>query len=302
MLDRQFASPRPWLAPWQVIAAHLAIVGLGGGMLASSSSPWVGIVGSIAVGTSLFALTGLMMEASQPHRAHRRSWTDLVGRVAGWPLLVPFSAYRGFLAAHLAATNEVGDPHRALNARGMLAWGAIRQTVLIHRHALRNLRGVGLGWYLLETGAMIAVGALVLASRPWLVVGPLVVLVTWDQMRIVTEHLDLGAGRFADTWQLALPAPLSRWLLHRDHHLEHHLRPALRWHELPVSRAEISRGGFVAAERRVTARSLARVVLRPAPVILPGADPVPPPPRWAGRAAIRARPRQPEHPDRESVG
>ena len=300
MLDRQFASPRHWLAPWQVITAHLAIIGLGGGILASSPSPWAGVIGSLAVGTSLFALMGLMGEASQTHRSYRRSWTDALGRVAGWPLLVPFTAYRAFLQAHLEATNEAGDPHRPLNSRWMLAGGSVWQTFLIHRHAVRNLRGVALALYLAESLAMVGALGLILVGHPWLV-GPLMVAGVWEQLRVVTGHLDLGAGRFADTWQLALPATLSRWLLHRDHHLEQHLRPNLRWFELPVYRAEIVRGGFVDADRQVTLRQFARIILHPAPPLIVVVAPEPAP-RWAGRAAIRARPRQSNQTDHESVG
>ena len=270
-------------------------------MLAASPSLWVEITGSVAVGTSLFALTGLMAEASRPRPIYRRSWTDTLARVAGWPLLVPFSAYRLFLSAHLAATNGEADPHRSLNSRWMLAGGSVWQTALIHRHAIRNLRGWALGGYLAESVVMVGLVSLILIENPWMVVGPVVIMVSWDQLRIVTEHLDLGAGRFADTWQLTLPTSLSRWLLHRDHHLEHHLRPTLRWHELPVYRAEIARGGFVDSDRQVTARTLARVFCRPTPAVPLVIDSVAAP-QWAGRAAIRARPRQPDHLDRESVG
>ena len=126
----------------------------------------------------------------------------------------------------------------------------------------------------------------------------------WQNLRIVTEHLDRPAGRFLDTWQLALPARLSRWLLHADHHLEHHLRPGLRWHELPLYRAEIDRGGFIPAPQRVTPLTFAREVFcRPParPASLPNEPNAVPAPKWAGRAAIRARPRQPNHPTRDSV-
>jgi len=89
---------------------------------------------------------------------------------------------------------------------------------------------------------------------------PLAVTALLQNLRIVTEHLDLPSGRFHDTWQLALPRPLSRWLLHHDHHLEHHLRPGLPWHELPAYRAELARSGAVSAPQGITPGRFAREV------------------------------------------
>jgi fatty acid desaturase len=53
--------------------------------------------------------------------------------------------------------------------------------------------------------------------------------------------MDLSAGKYHDTWQLVLPAWLSLWLLHYDHHLEHHVRPRMHWYELPALRAKLAR-------------------------------------------------------------
>jgi fatty acid desaturase len=106
-------------------------------------------------------------------------------------------------------------------------------------------------------------------------------------LRIITEHLDLPSGRFHDTWQLSLPPLLSRWLLHYDHHLEHHLRPGLHWHELPRYRAELDRAEAVPPSMRVTLRQFAREVFAGRKIKPQYAQP-----RWAGRDAIRARPRR----------
>ena len=299
------SRPRPRTAARLIIVAHLAVVALAGFALVSSHSRVVWGVAALASGTSLFALTGLVHEASHRHLARHRGWNDALGMLAGWPLLTPISAYRAFHSAHHQATNHDGDPNEPLNSRWMLLVGSVCYVTLIHRHALQTLRGRALGRYLAETLAMIATLAVVLTWLPHAIrerafLVPLVVTALWQNLRIVTEHLDLPSGRFHDTWQLALPAPLSRWLLHYDHHLEHHLRPGLRWHELPLYRAEIHRGGFIPALQQVTALQFAREVFwRPSPPCSPSAIPAP---RWAGRAAIRARPRQPNHPTRESVG
>ena len=73
-------------------------------------------------------------------------------------------------------------------------------------------------------------------DRGWLL--PLLVVMILQNIRIVTEHLDLPSGRYYDTWQLVLPSWLSGWILHYDHHLEHHLRPGLHWYELPGYRRD----------------------------------------------------------------
>ena len=38
-----------------------------------------------------------------------------------------------------------------------------------------------------------------------------------------------------------LPGWLSVWLLHYDHHLEHHIRPRLPWYALPELRGRLAR-------------------------------------------------------------
>ena len=73
--------------------------------------------------------------------------------------------------------------------------------------------------------------------REWSLLGPLIVVAVLQNLRIVTGHMDLPAGKYHDTWQLVLPGWLSVWLLHYDHHLEHHIRPRLNWYELPALRA-----------------------------------------------------------------
>ena len=283
-------------SPWArlAIGAHLGVVLVAGFVLVSSHAKVVWAVGAIVSGASLFVLTGLVHEASHRLLARRAWLNEGLGNLAGWPLLTPLSAYRAFHLKHHQATNRVDDPNAPLNSRWMIAFGSVAYVVLIHRHACKTLRGRALARHAFETLAMVATLAAALAwlphairERAWLL--PLAVTALLQNLRIVSEHLDLPSGRFHDTWQLALPPTLSRWLLHYDHHLEHHLRPALRWHELPRYRAELDRAEAVPTSRRVTPRQFAREVFarRQAP---PSA--AVPRPKWAGRDAIRARPRR----------
>ncbi len=306
MLDRPLApaARRPRLAPQTLIGAHLAVFGLAGFALVWSQSVPIWIISALAAGTSLFACTGLIRDASHRRLASNRVGNDLLGMLIGWATLTPLSAYRLFQTAHLQATNQTQDPNHPLNSRWMLAFGAPAYVVLVHWYAIRTFRGREFFWYGIETVAMIVtlglIGACVpheVCERAFLL--PLVVAACWRNFGIVAEHLDLPSGRFLDTWQLALPAPLSRWLLHADHHLEQHLRPSLCWHELPVYRAEIVRGGFVPPAHQITVLKFARLVVCKRRPVASGA--ISSPPRWAGRAAIRARPRQPNHPPRGSV-
>ena len=289
MPDRRSNWPR------LAIGVHLAMVLVTGFVLVSSHSKGVWVVGAILSGASLFALTGLIHEASHRLLARPGWLNEWLGNLAGWTLLTPLSAYRAFHLKHHQATNRVDDPNAPLNSRWMIAFGSVAYVVLIHRHACKTLRGRALARYVFETASMVATLAIALIwlphairERAWLL--PLAVTALFQNLRIVSEHLDLPSGRFHDTWQLDLPRGLSRWLLHYDHHLEHHLRPGLRWHELPGYRLELDRLEVVPASRRVGPGRFALEVFaaRPAPI----RPAIIPRPRWAGRDAIRARPRR----------
>jgi glucans biosynthesis protein C len=239
------------LASWQLAARHATLL---------HYATWASISG-----VSLFVLTGLVHEAS--HRLLSRStWlNELLGNLAGWIVLTPLTAYRSFHLKHHQTTNHESDPNRPLNSRWMLAAGSFVYATLIHLHVWKNVRGRLLARYLLEMAGMalfLAAMALLLPhslrDRAWLL--PLVIVMILQNIRIVTEHLDLPAGRFHDTWQLVLPGWLSAWLLHYDHHLEHHLRPGLHWHELPGYRARLSASENEPRLHRVTLGSYFRDV------------------------------------------
>ncbi len=230
----------PHLAIW----VHLFVVIVASWQLASAHTKPVYVLWATISAVSLFVLTGLVHEAS--HRLLARSaWlNELAGNLAGWLVLTPLSAYRAFHLKHHQATNREGDPNAPLNSRRMLAVGSFVYAGLIHRYAWRNLRGRLLRRYLFETAGMtVFLTALVVvlprALRERALFLPIGIVALLQNVRIVTEHLDLGPERYRDTWQLVLPAWLSRWLLHYDHHLEHHLRPGLHWYELPALRAQL---------------------------------------------------------------
>jgi len=235
----------------------LAIVAAASWQLAHSH--WYPLVAALAAlsGVSLFVLTGLVHEASHFLLARPVWLNELAGNLAGWALFTPLSAYRAFHLKHHQTTNRADDPNAPLNSRWMLLIGSPVYMLLIHRYVLNNLRGRQLARYLLEMAGMgVFLAALVLflpsgyRDRSWLL--PLAVVILLQNVRIVTEHLDLPAGRYRDTWQLVLPGWLSRWLLHYDHHLEHHLRPGLHWHELPAYRTLLIAHEPALASNRVT--------------------------------------------------
>ena len=216
------------VASWQLAQPHVKLVYLLWGTLS---------------GVSLFVLTGLVHEASH-YLLFRSTWlNEAAGNLAGWLVLTPLSAYRAFHLKHHQTTNEDDDPNTSLNSRWMLGFGSLVYIALVHWYAWRNLRGKQLFRYLCELAGMaVFLGGLVflprtLRERAWWL--PLAIVAAIQNIRIVSEHLELGPGRYHDTWQIVLPAWLSRWLLHYDHHLEHHLRPGLHWFELPSYRAEL---------------------------------------------------------------
>jgi fatty acid desaturase len=227
-----------------VIGAHLFLVAAGGFALAWTYSDWPRIVLSLITGTSLFVLTGLVHEASH-HLLARRAWlNDLLGNLAGTLLATPVSAYRALHLKHHQATNRDDDPNRILKSRWMILFGVPTYISLAHLYAWRNLRGRAMARYLLELAGMslLIAGIFVLPRyvREWSLLGPLIVVAVLQNVRIVTGHMDLPSGKYHDTWQLVLPGWLSVWLLHYDHHLEHHIRPRLNWYELPALRAKLA--------------------------------------------------------------
>jgi fatty acid desaturase len=255
--------------PQLAIGTHLLIVGLASWQLATSHSKPVYAAWAVLSGFSLFVLTGLVHEAS--HRLLARSWwlNELAGNLAGWLVLTPLSAYRAFHLKHHQTTNEKGDPNAPLNSRSMLALGSLVYPALIHAYAWRNMRGRLLGRYALENAGMVVLWTALLlllprALRERALFLPIGIVALLQNIRIVTEHLDLKSEKYRDTWQLVLPRWLSTWLLHYDHHLEHHLRPGLHWHELPGYRAQLTARDHELRLLRVTFTEYFRLVfLRP---------------------------------------
>jgi fatty acid desaturase len=207
-------------------------------------SDWGRIVLSFVSGTSIFVLTGLVHEASH-HLLARRAWlNDLLGNLAGVLLATPVSAYRALHLKHHQSTNRDDDPNKILKSRWMILFGVPTYIALAHLYAWRNLRGRELVRYLFEVAFMaVPIACIFILPRPireWSLLGPLMVVAALQNLRIVTGHMDLPAGKYHDTWQLVLPGWLSLWLLHYDHHLEHHIRPRLNWYELPALRARLA--------------------------------------------------------------
>jgi fatty acid desaturase len=228
-----------------VIGSHIVVVLALGALLAQNrSGPWRVILTFIS-GTSLFVLTGLVHEASH-HLLARRAWlNDLLGNLAGTLLATPVSAYRALHLKHHQTTNRDDDPNKMLRSRWMILFGVPTYIFLTHSHAWHYMRGRPLFRYLAEMALMAAVvvAGLWLLPRPireWSLLGPLMVVGVLQNVRIVTGHMDLPSGKYDDTWQLVLPGWLSVWLLHYDHHLEHHVRPRMVWHELPGLRTKLA--------------------------------------------------------------
>jgi Fatty acid desaturase len=151
----------------------------------------------------------------------------------------------------------------------MILFGVPTYIFLTHRYVWRHMRGRALIRYFVELSCMAAaVSTLWLfprSVREWSLLGPLIVVVVLQNVRIVTGHMDLPSGKYNDTWQLVLPRWLSVWLLHYDHHLEHHLRPRLHWHELPGLRAKLAAEGRLELHRVTLPQFFFEVFLRRAP-------------------------------------
>jgi fatty acid desaturase len=227
-----------------VIAAHLAIfVGMSYA-LALTHADLGRVVLSLISGASLFVLTSLVHEASHYHLARPAWLNDLLGNLAGTLFATPVSAYRAVHMKHHQTTNRDDDPFTVLNSRWMIFFGAVTHLALAHVYVWRHLRGRALGRYLIEMSViLVLLAAAFVLPRPvreWSLFGPLIVVVVLQNIHIVTGHLDLPAAKYHDTWQLVLPRWFSLWMIHHDHHLEHHIYPRLHWYELPHVRARLS--------------------------------------------------------------
>jgi fatty acid desaturase len=227
-----------------VIAAHLVVFVLASCALALTYSDLLRLVLTLISGTSLFVLSSLVHEASHYNLARSPWLNDLLGNLAGNLLATPVSAYRALHMKHHQTTNRKDDPFLVFNSRWMILFGAPTAIALAHVYAWRNLRGRALLRYVVELFGLFALVAVIFALprpvREWSVIGPLVVVAVLQNIHIVTGHLDLPAGKYHDTWQLVLPRWFSVWMIHHDHHLEHHIYPRLGWHELPRVRAQLA--------------------------------------------------------------
>jgi fatty acid desaturase len=227
-----------------VIASHLVVFVSSGCALALTRSDLSRVVLSLISGTSLFVLTSLVHEASHYNLARPAWLNDLLGNLAGNLLVTPISAYRALHLKHHQTTNRDDDPFLVFKSRWMILFGAPTAVALAHGYAWRRLRGRAFGRYLIETSGMVvflaATCALPRPVREWSLTGPLIVVAILQNIHIVTGHLDLPAGKYHDTWQLVLPRWFSAWMLHHDHHLEHHICPRLSWYELPDLRARLA--------------------------------------------------------------
>ncbi len=249
-----------------VIGAHLLVVVVSCYFLAWIYTDSLRIVLSLIAGTSLFVLTGLVHEASH-HLLARRAWlNDLMGNLAGTFLVTPVSAYRALHLKHHQSTNRDDDPNKILKSRWMILFGVPTYITLTHLYAWRTLRGRALVRYAVELLGILALLVLLFTVPPrsfreWSLLGPLMVVAVLQNLRIVTGHMDLPAGKYHDTWQLVLPTWLSVWVLHYDHHLEHHVRPRLNWYELPALRAKLEREPGLVLHRVTLAQFFLEVFL-----------------------------------------
>jgi len=234
---------RPHWSQW-VIAAHLGVFVLAGCALAQTRSDTARVGLSLISGISLFVLTSLVHEASHYNLARSVWLNDVLGNLAGNLLATPVSAYRALHMKHHQTTNRDDDPFVVFKSRWMIVFGAPTAIVLAHAYAWRHLRGRALCQYLVELfvmgGQIAAILALPRPLREWSLMGPMLVVAALQNIHILSGHLDLPAGKYHDTWQLVLPGWLSVWMLHHDHHLEHHVCPRLSWYELPDLRARLA--------------------------------------------------------------
>jgi fatty acid desaturase len=242
------ALPLAWLSVVALAAAHLLPL-------------WV--AGPLAFVLAYMAFTP-MHDAS--HRSvARRGWlNEVVGRLAGVPLLAPFPAFRAMHLAHHRHTNEEDDPDlwSGSGPTWLLPLRWLTQDLHYYARVLgghANLGRLALSEIVLAVGLQVAAGVLFVLNGEGLVF-VLVVLVparlataalayAFDYLPHRPHTISSREDRFRATHILA-----ERWLtplmLCQNFHLVHHLYPAVPFYRYELvwddQREElIRRGGRV---------------------------------------------------------
>ena len=157
-----------------------------------------------------------MHEASH-HLLARRVWlNDLLGNLAGTFLV---DSRLGLSRAAPEASPDDQPRRRPEQDPQVALDDPLRRADLHHAHAPLRLAAHAWPAHSADTWSSSQASLPLLlmvfmlpprSFREWSLLGPLMVVAVLQNLRIVTGHMDLPAGKYHDTWQLVLPALAQR--------------------------------------------------------------------------------------------
>jgi fatty acid desaturase len=204
----------------------------------------------IVAAGALVGLSVLMHEASH-HLLFRSRWLNrFVGVCCATPVLISFSAYRSLHLRHHAFEHTADDPDdiETVSRKGLPLVLVYYVLLLIGTYIYFPHVAVE-GWRAShgrsERGRIVAEYALMAAMvalcwhlapeaiiRVWLL--PMAVAAQLSNLRSLAEHgLTTGGSPFTASRSVRSNRVVSFFFCNLNFHLEHHLFPAVPWHNLP---------------------------------------------------------------------
>ncbi len=266
---------------WQ-LGFHLLFLGVTGLGIALLPGPWW-LLALVPHGIGLVFLFTLEHEATHKTPFASEGWNEAVGRVCGFVLLLPFNWFRYFHLAHHRWTNLPGlDPELegaspvtlwqwAVHVSGVPYW--ISQGRLLGQ----LVQGRGLASYIpfnararvvvearwMAAGyAAVALSLWVTPVMVWYWLLPVVLGQPFLRLYLLAEHGDLPfvADMFRNTRTTFTTPLLRRLAWNMPYHIEHHVMPAVPFHQLPKvhglmrARLQVTAAGYVAFTKGYLAR------------------------------------------------
>lgn len=249
--------PRRWIgapdAGWNPTVTLLAgvLIGFavfGVGLVSGSISAWIA---TPALAVCIYGVFTVLHESMHGVAHRNRAVNAAMGRLAGWPLMLPLPLFR---AAHLAHHSHTNDPHRDPDM--MVAqrpawlrpiwflWTPIHYRILVYGQGLLRDRSARIEAVATDAAIVavisiaLATGHGVLLAQLWLV--PAVLAILWLALAfdLLPHHPHTTRERYYDT-RIYPGRLLNAVLLGQNYHLIHHLWTTIPWYRYAAAFNEV---------------------------------------------------------------